>query len=75
VFLGEAALTEQKTAQPPQVWAVFDITAITYFVLLTVFYHTCAKQSSADSPFPLCCDCARIQQDAGGGDSGGWTTE
>jgi hypothetical protein len=43
--LGEAVRAEQKkAAQFPQVWAVFDITAKTYFVLYdhyTLLVQTC----------------------------------
>jgi hypothetical protein len=44
VIFGEAARAKQKkTTQSPQVRAIFDITAKTYFVLLVILYHTAAK--------------------------------
>jgi len=44
VILGEAARAKQKkTTQSPQVWAIFDITAKTYFVLLGDIIPYCCK--------------------------------
>jgi hypothetical protein len=52
VILGEAVRAEpKKTTQFPQVWAVFDITAKTYFVLHWLLYYTWVKLSSVEVPF------------------------